>query len=237
MQDSSFEIGGFQALSLLDYPEKMACIVFTQGCNLRCPYCHNAALVPPASEAENGAYPVETILHEIKGMKHFIQGVVITGGEPTLQPGLPAFCKAIKAMGLSVKLDTNGTRPQVLKCLLDAHLLDYVAMDVKAPLDEYGLRLGGSVPAYKLEASIELLLEYNIPHEFRTTLVAGDLDEEDLTEMGAMLAGGQRYYLQAFRAEGGCLEAHFADRQPWDAARMARMARRLSGYLPTLVRA
>ena len=161
------EIAGLQSLTLLDYPGKVACTVFFAGCNLRCPYCHNAALVlpglspPPRTE--------ESLLDFLQSRRGKLDGVCLTGGEPTLQKDLPALIRKIRAMGFLVKLDTNGTRPEVLKALLDESLLDYVAMDIKNAPDRYAETCGADV-LDEVEKSVALLRRGTVPYEFRTTV-------------------------------------------------------------------
>ena len=195
-------IKGLQKLTLLDFPEKMACTVFTFGCNFRCPFCHNASLV--LSDRADGAIIFEeeffSFLQKRRGI---LEGVCITGGEPTLQPDLPDFIRKIRAMGYAVKLDTNGYRPAVLKALVDEGLLDYVAMDVKNSLPCYGETVGiRRFDPAPVEASIDFLMEGHVPFEFRTTLVKGLHTPECIEAMGRRVAGDERFFLQTFEDSG-----------------------------------
>ena len=195
-------IKGLQKLTLLDFPEKMACTVFTFGCNLRCPFCHNASLVL-SERADDTLIPEEEFFSFLQKRRGILEGVCITGGEPTLQPDLPAFIRRIKDLGFAVKLDTNGARPAALKALLNEGLLDYVAMDVKNSLSKYPETVG--IPALDttpFEESMDLLMEGRIPFEFRTTLVNGLHTPESVAEMGARLAGDERFFLQTFEDSG-----------------------------------
>jgi len=199
-------IAGLQKMTLLDYPGKVACTVFLPGCNFRCPFCHNGGLV-------EGEIPEimedEELLQFLRKRKGLLDGVCITGGEPTMQPGLPALMAGIKELGYLVKLDTNGYRPEILKGLLDEGLLDYVAMDIKASGINYGRACGLSQPDItKIEESVEILKKCEIPYEFRTTVVKGIHDAQEFETIGKWLSGCRVYYLQAFRDSGAILGLH-----------------------------
>jgi len=193
------EIHGFQKLTLLDYPEHIAATVFTGGCNFRCPFCQNGDLVE--KPWEQPMIPEEEVLEVLKKRQGMLQGVCITGGEPTLQKDLKDFILKVKELGYPVKLDTNGYRPEVLRVLLAENLLDYVAMDVKASLGNYAKVAGCSeLDVGKIRESVELLKGSSIPYEFRTTVVKGLHTLEEFEEIGQLLVGARAYYLQAFRA-------------------------------------
>lgn len=194
-------IQGLQKLTLLDYPGKMACIIFTAGCNLRCPFCHNSALViNPPKESE---FSVDEILDFLKKRQGILEGVVITGGEPLLQNDLEDFIVKIREIGYSVKLDTNGTFPDRLRNLIDKGLLDYVAMDVKASPGGYPPSVGiGGYDVSKINESINLLLEGRVDYEFRTTVVREFHSIFDMKYLGEWLKGAKRHYLQAFKDSG-----------------------------------
>ncbi len=195
-------IKGLQKLTLLDFPDKMACTVFTFGCNFRCPFCHNASLVL-ADRATEEAMPEEEFFHFLSRRKGILEGVCVTGGEPTLQPDLPAFLARIKAMGYAVKLDTNGYRPAVLKALVEAGLVDYVAMDIKNSLPRYGETVGiRSFDTAPIEESIDFLMEGRVPFEFRTTLVRGLHTPDSIRDMGKRTAGKEKFFLQTFEDSG-----------------------------------
>lgn len=189
-------IGGFLPTTLLDYPEKLACTVFTCGCNFRCPFCQNGTLAL-------GAHPEyeqsEDILERIKKRKNILEGVCITGGEPTLQKDLPEFLKNIKTLGLLVKLDTNGSRPDAIKSLYQEGLIDYVAMDIKSSRENYPAVSGiPGLSAAAVEESVEFLIHSGIAYEFRTTLVKGLHTYEDMEAIAAWLKGADKYYLQSY---------------------------------------
>lgn len=191
------KIHGFQKTTLLDFPGHVAATVFVGGCNFRCPFCHNSLLVlEPESQPVIGE---EEVLSYLKKRQGILEGVCITGGEPTLQKDLASFIRKLKELGYLVKLDTNGYRPQVLKELLAERLLDYAAMDVKASPGRYCDAAG--VAELELEGiyeSIRLLKNSDIPYEFRTTMVKGIHSVEEFEEIGRLLQGCQAYYLQGF---------------------------------------
>jgi pyruvate formate lyase activating enzyme len=164
------QINGFQKLTLLDFPEKTACIVFTAGCNFRCPFCHNASLVTHIDNSYNVSE--EEVFSYLKKRKGLIEGVCISGGEPLLQPDIKEFIQKVKDLGYSVKLDTNGSSPQKLIDLVNSGLVDYVAMDIKNSKEKYPLTAGiNNLNMADIEKSVEILKESNIPYEFRTTAV------------------------------------------------------------------
>lgn len=184
-------IGGLQKTSLLDFPEKIAAIVFTMGCNFRCGYCHNPELI-------NGEAKIEEVFEFLKTRQGKLDGVVITGGEPCLQKDLPEFIKQVKELGFAVKLDTNGSFPEMLEKVLPD--LDYVAMDIKAPLEKYSQIVNVDVDTSKILKSIEVLKNGGVDYEFRTTVVKSQLSFEDFEKIGQLIQGAPRYYLQKFVA-------------------------------------
>ncbi len=194
-------IQGLQKLTLLDFPGKMACTVFTAGCNLRCPFCHNSPLVinPP----KESAYSVEDIIDFIESRRGRLDGVAITGGEPLMQPDIEDFIAEIKGRGFAVKLDTNGTYPDKLKSLVEKGLLDYVAMDVKSGEKGYPQCVGiGNYDLTKVNESIDYLMQGKVDYEFRTTVAKGLHTPEDIEQLGQRLKGARRHYLQAFKDSG-----------------------------------
>ncbi len=189
-------IGGLQKCSLIDYPGKLSAILFTTGCNFRCHYCHNPELVLPRQYAPE--IPLEEVYAFLKKRVGQLDAVTITGGEPTFHKELPEMIKKIKKMGFLIKLDTNGTALDMLQYLLREGLLDYVAMDVKAPLQDYKKIVGWAVSPDTLQASIDLLIHTGIPHEFRTTLVKELTSKEDIRQIAQTIQGADAYYLQRF---------------------------------------
>ena len=164
------KIGGFQPFTLTDYPGHVAAIVFTQGCNWRCSYCHNPQLLS-VDRPESELIPEAYVFDRLAKRRRHLDGLVITGGEPTIQEELPHFIRNVRRLGLKIKLDTNGSQPDVIGQLLDENLLDYVAMDIKAPFGQYVSIVGCHVDAVTLQASIELLKNGDVPCEFRTPKV------------------------------------------------------------------
>lgn len=191
-------ISGLQKISLIDYPEHVACVVFTKGCNLRCPYCHNPELVDPAN-LEAQEIPVPDLFSFLKSRQGLLDGVCITGGEPTLHGDLRDFIEKTRTMGFRIKLDTNGSRPEILSELIKRELLDYVAMDVKVPLEKYCSEMGFQEDVSSISRSIEILENSSTEHEFRTTVVPGIHSREDMTEIGKMIEGADLFFIQNFR--------------------------------------
>lgn len=192
-------IGGFQPFTLSDYPGRPSAIVFTQGCNFRCPFCHNRHLWP-ATSSQPATHTSETVLAFMAQRKTRLKGIVVTGGEPTLQTGLPSFLSGIKEMGFSVKLDTNGSHPEVVEELIGALLVDYIAMDIKAPLKKYAPLCGTSVDTTTILQSIKIIHSSGLPHHFRTTVYKPLLSENDLLELKkTILPKEAEYRLQDYR--------------------------------------
>jgi pyruvate formate lyase activating enzyme len=194
------KIGGLHKLSLSDYPGKVAAVVFTQGCNFKCPWCHNASLVS-VNVPNDSLIPEEKVFEFLENRRSHLDVVVVTGGEPTIQPDLPEFIHRIITMGFLVKLDTNGSRPKVLRKLLKQKLIDYVAMDIKAPLDIYDRLTGVQTPIDRIKKSIELIASSGITHVFRTTVVKSLLLPQDLRPIQKLIPPGSMYLLQKFRPE------------------------------------
>lgn len=190
-------IGGLQKSSLLDYPEKIAAILFTQGCNFRCGYCHNPELLQ-TSVQNPSQITVADFLDFLKTRIGKLDGVVITGGEPCLQHDLKSLIKEIKELGFLVKLDTNGSYPDILKDLIQNNLIDYVAMDIKAPLSKYHKITATIIQEEKIKESINFLLKGLIPYEFRTTVISSQLTFEDFEKIADLINGAEKYYLQKF---------------------------------------
>jgi len=178
----------------------MAAIVFTQGCNFRCPYCHNAALIQPESEADNLIAEV-TILELLKQRQDSLQGLVVTGGEPTIHASLPGFLEKVKALGYKIKLDTNGSRPDRLRILIARSLVDYIAMDIKAPLAVYDRLCGVRVPTHFIQESIQVISCSGIPHHFRTTEVTPLLSPAEMESIKALVPKGSQHVIQPFHRE------------------------------------
>ena len=197
------QIGGMQKLTLLDYPGKIACTVFLSGCNFRCPYCHNPSLVLP-EKINTTEIPAAELLHFLEKRKGMLDGVCVTGGEPTLHRELPSLLWQIRNMGFSVKLDTNGTNPVLLEQLICDDLLDYVAMDIKNSPLRYSETCGGIDLLAQVKKSAALLMDDPVEYEFRTTVCAPLHTPQDMDAIGRWLKGAKRYFLQPF-VESGAL--------------------------------
>jgi pyruvate formate lyase activating enzyme len=194
------QISGFQPFTLSDFPGRPAAIVFTQGCNMACPFCHNGDLIARRS----GKLSERDILAILRRRCGLLQGIVITGGEPTLQPDLDDFCRTIHTLGLLVKLDTNGSNPDKLEFLIEAGLVDYIAMDIKAPLDDPSTHhqlTGSRLDPGRIARSMHIIADSGIEHHFRTTVVPGLLDDANLVRIAASIPDGSRHVRQTFRPE------------------------------------
>lgn len=216
-------IMGLMKTTLLDFPGHVACTVFTGGCNFRCPFCHNADLLEFGLTSE---YTEEEILAFIKKRSHTLDGVAITGGEPTLQKDLPEFIRKVKEeTGLPVKLDTNGINPDMVRSLIDDGLVAYIAMDIKAGPDRYPLLAGLPVQTdaekelceksmQRITETKDLLLEGKVPYEFRTTVVGGLHEEADFEKIGCYIHGADQYFLQCYKDSGNILDKEAGFRSP-----------------------
>ena len=192
--------GGYQPFTLSDYPGCIAAIAFTQGCNFRCVFCHNGSLLPEGKSG-TGLYSAEDIMVRLRPRSSQLDGLVITGGEPTLHEDLPEFIAQVKALGLKLKLDTNGSRPDRLAALIQGGLVDYIAMDIKAPLHAYSRVCGTAVETAAIQESIALLGASAIPHHFRTTYSSAFLSEAELDEIRALVPKGSKHIVQRFQPE------------------------------------
>ena len=194
---------GFQKMTLLDFPGKVACTLFTGGCNMRCPFCHNALLVTELEQG-NDTWDEAEVLTFLRRRKGLLDGVCVTGGEPTLSEDLPALLRQIRGLGFAVKLDTNGTNPDMLEALAQEGLLDYAAMDIKNSPDRYAETCGGVDLLGPVKRSAALLMAGAVDYEFRTTVCAPLHTPRDMEELGRWLKGARRYFLQPF-ADSGAL--------------------------------
>ena len=190
------KIGGLQKVSLIDYPGLICATIFLQGCNFKCSYCHNPELVDP--RLFQPCIKENEVLDFLNTRKGKLDALTITGGEPTIHDDLALFIKKFKKMKFAVKLDTNGSQPQVIKTLLDEKLLDFIAMDIKAPLEKYKSVVKVPVNSDLIKESIKLILKAKIPHEFRTTVVESQLEEKDILQIAKLISGANSYVLQKF---------------------------------------
>lgn len=201
------KIGGFQKMTMLDFPERVACTVWTYGCNLRCPFCHNASLVIDKAEL----FDEEEIFSYINKRKGVLDGVCITGGEPLLQKDIFDFMKKIKETGLLIKLDTNGAYPDLLKKAIEDGLVDYVAMDIKNSKEKYAQTVGVSnLDITPYEKSVEILKNSGIDYEFRTTIVKELHDLSDIQKIGEWIKGAKKYFLQSFVDSGNTIKTGYS---------------------------
>ena len=226
-------IGGFQKFSLADFPGKISAIVFTRGCNFRCPYCHNPELVDPARYVAE--VPQEEVLRFLGSRRGQLQVVVVTGGEPTLHDDLPLFLAGIHALGFAVKLDTNGSNPDALQGLIRDSLLDYIAMDIKAPLSAYPRIAGAPVRVEDIERSVRLVIGSGLPHEFRTTYEGSLLSTKDMEAIAEIVLGCANYVVQSFRPSRALDPAMLSRARPDRASLQAIRKLMESAGLPVLL--
>ena len=191
-------ISGLQKLTLLDFPGYVACTIFTRGCNMRCPFCQNQGLVVPEHFDSKEIIPTKDIIEFLQSRKSRLQGICITGGEPTLQTDLIEFIKQVKSIGYKVKLDTNGTNPEIIKTLIDNNLLDYIAMDIKNDLSRYEHTSGTSMAKESILKSIDIIKDAGIEYEFRTTVVKELHDEESFQNIAKIIGHVTNYSLQYY---------------------------------------
>jgi len=216
---------GVQKLTLLDYPGKIACTLFTFGCNFRCPYCHNPELVFNDGTPE---IPEEKILSFLEARVGFLEGVCITGGEPTLHDDLPEFIKKVKSFGFFVKLDTNGTNPKMVKELIDKKLVDYIAMDIKAPLEKYDNVVRVKADKKKIDESVKIIKSFP-EYEFRTTILPDLLSKQDMIAIAKWLNGAKRFFIQQFKPTK-TLEKSFLEKKPYSKEELEEICKAIEPY-------
>lgn len=204
------KVGGLQRFSLIDYPGKISCVIFTIGCNFRCPFCHNKELVEGTAEE----IPEEEVLSFLEERVGKLDGVVITGGEPTVQKDLPDFLEKIKGMGYPVKLDTNGSNPEMLRKLVEDGTVDYVAMDIKSSPERYSEAAGVEVDMAKIRESTDIIRELE-EYEFRTTAVPRLVDGKYMKGVGKLVEGAKKFSIQQFKP-GNTLDESYSEMQPFD---------------------
>lgn len=222
------KIYGLQKTTLVDYPGHVATTLFTGGCNFRCPYCHNGDLVIGLDDIE--PYAMKDIFSHLQKRKGVLDGVVISGGEPTLQADLPDFIRQIKELGYLVKLDTNGTNPAMLRSLVEEGLVDYVAMDIKHSRAKYAsISHAADDSLESIAASVDYLKEGHVDYEFRTTLCKELHKETDMTAIGLWLMGAKAYYLQPYKESEQVIQPGF---HPHDAATLESFVHILSAFIP-----
>lgn len=217
--------GGWQKFSLIDFPGRASAILFTQGCPFRCPFCHNPELINPA-QGMFAPVTEDEILDFLATRQNKLDGVVITGGEPTLYNDLPDFISRVKALGFAVKLDTNGSRPEMIERLIGDGHVDYLAMDYKSPLEKYQSHSGSMIDTEKIKKSVELIRLSGIEYEFRTTVVKELLTEEDILKIADELKGARRYVLQKF-LPGKTLDPLFAEMTTYTDEEFEKMSKKI----------
>jgi pyruvate formate lyase activating enzyme len=190
------KIGGLQKVSLIEYPGKICAIIFSQGCNFRCPYCYNPELVNPDLYKE--CLPEDEVFSFLEKRRGKLDAVTITGGEPTIQNDLVEFIKRVRKMGYLIKIDTNGSHPEVIEKLISRKLIDYIAMDVKGPLKKYRMITRSQIHEDEIKQCIEIIMQSGIPYEFRTTVPKKLLEESDILEIGKLIKNARLYLLQHF---------------------------------------
>lgn len=226
------KIGGIQKLSLIDYPGKTCAVLFTIGCNMRCGYCHNPELVLPERLAD--AIPTSEILEFLSRRVDRLQGVVISGGEPTIHQDLPDLIKQIRQLGFAVKLDTNGTNPTMLRQLYKQKLLDYVAMDIKGAPSHYQEIVARPIDMSAIKESIRLIKQSGVDHEFRTTVVKSQISWDDFDEIGQLVQGAPRFALQKFRP-GRTLSPQFHNEATYSDEDFEKLKTKMERYVKLCV--
>ncbi len=214
-------IKGFQGTSLLDFPGRVASLVFTGGCNLTCPFCHNGGLVQSPDNYPD--IPLDELLADLKARRNFIDGVVISGGEPTIEAGLPAFLAELKRLDLQVKLDTNGLLPDVIADLLEHNMLDYIAVDIKTSLKRYSELHSVAVDPAALIATVALLGNTDIEVEYRTTCIPGLVTQQEIDEIGVLLRGAPLWVLQQYVAEHA-MDTGWQEQEPYPPEQLQQFA-------------
>lgn len=227
---------GILPTSMLDWPGRICTVLFLGGCNFRCPFCHNASLLGEAGEGgARAGISWEDVAAWLEEKRGWIDGVCLTGGEPTLHAGLPALAGAARSLGFEVKLDTNGSRPDMLRQLVGEGRVDYVAMDVKTSLGKYPLATRSPVSVEDILRSIDIIRSSGVEHEFRCTVVPGLVELSDLRQIAQRLAGARALVLQQFRPQG-TLDPSYEGMKPYPERLLAQWAEKLSVLLPTTVR-
>ncbi|MBP8625482.1 MAG: anaerobic ribonucleoside-triphosphate reductase activating protein [Syntrophorhabdales bacterium] len=229
-RDRNVPIKGFIETSFIDWRGHLSSVVFTGGCNFRCPYCHNSDLVLRYKEMED--IPLGYILARLKKFRKWIDHIVITGGEPTIHKGVYSFIRGFKRQGMSVKLDTNGSNPDILKKLMADGMIDYIAMDIKGPLETYHRWCGVRVDVEKIEESIRLIMEGNIDYEFRMTVVPFLHKEKDIYDAVRYITGAKRFFIQGFKPKN-TLDPSFMTIEPFPPDKIKEVRDNVARYITT----
>ena len=223
------KIGGLQKTTLIDYPGKVACTVFLIGCNFRCPWCYSPELVLPEKIKNQPRISEKEFFEFLESRQGLLDGCVLCGGEPTIHKNLPDFIKKIKKLGYSVKLDTNGSNPALLKKLIDKKLIDYVAMDIKCPLEDYP-RVSFYKKLENIKRSIDFIMNSGIDYEFRTTVLPALHNAESFEKMGAMINNSSKYFIQNFRPEN-TLDPKYRDERSFTTGELKRFRSIMEKYV------
>ncbi len=221
-------IAGIYKTSLIDFPGNICTTIFTSGCNFRCPFCHNPKLAE--GKIEEGSISTEDFIEFLKERKKLIDGVCITGGEPTLCEGLKDLCKKIKEVELLVKLDTNGTKPDIIKDLINEKLIDYVAMDIKSDKANYDIASGVKADIDKIDQTIKILKESNIKYEFRTTIVKDLYNGNIAKNIGEWLNGSDKYVLQQFTTDNEMINKDYQTKTPYTPDELRKFGKTLEPF-------
>ncbi len=229
------KIGGLQKLTLIDYPSKIAATVFTIGCNFFCPFCHNPELVNPEKIKKQPIIPENFFFDFLENRKGILEGICITGGEPVLQQDLPEFIKKIKNFGFSVKLDTNGSNPEMIEKLIREKLVDYFAMDIKGSLEKYQQIIRKKIDLEKIKKSVGIIKDSGIDYEFRTTIVPGIHTKEDIIQIAREISPAKKYFLQNFRP-GKTLDSHYKKCKPFNQKELELIQKECNKYILTKLR-
>jgi len=221
-------IKGWQKNSLINYSPYTVSVIFLGGCNFRCGYCHNPDLVLNFNKIPD--IDVNEIISYLEGKKQWIDGVCITGGEPTLYKDLPLFISELKKIGMKVKIDTNGTNPLMIKELIDAKLVDYIAMDIKTALEEYEKVAVVSVDKEKIKESVNLIKDSGIDYEFRCTVIPGLVGKKEIFLIAKWLKGSKKFVIQNFRSDRGLVDERFKDVKPYPKEDLNEFAKEIKSY-------
>lgn len=222
-------IGGLEKLTLIDYPGKIACTVFLAACNFHCPWCYSSEIVLPEKIRNQPRISEKEFFEFLKSRRDLLEGVVVCGGEPCLNSELPKFVKKIKKFKYAVKIDTNGSWPEMLRKLIREQLIDYVAMDIKAPKEKYEKVVGRKVNIKDIERSVSLLKENRVDYDFRTTVVPKLLKKEDILKIADWISGAEKYYLQNFRPEK-TIDPKFEKVKPYPEKYMSEILRAVAPF-------
>ncbi len=223
------QIGGLQKLSLQDYPDHVSAIIFTLGCNFRCHFCYNPRLV--VLQKDYSLISEDSLFGFLNERVKKLDSVVITGGEPTMHQDLSEFIKKIRALGYLIKLDTNGTNPEMLKNLIKEKLINYIAMDIKAPIDKYQAVTGVDLPLVNIEKSIILIKENGLPYEFRSTIIPKFHKAEDIKKMGELIKDADKWYLQKFKSDIDLVNGKFKGERSYTDKEMEELSKIGKSYV------